>query len=493
MSGERGQARNARPYSRLRPFTLKGDYEGNAAVRRGGSGAKSGGSRTIGRGALEHTKQQKETGQMNKVFLSGTVESGPKLRLETGKTDQATFRLSAWHRAEDGQWRREVYTICCQDKRAYWAMVNIEAGQRIAVEGTLLGAGQVKIAALEIEYTSGRKRSNVQAEDAQCGTTQETRNDDADEGCEKEEPMETAEQTMELGGAQTEAQTPTLGKAQSNDGIDPRQRKWYDVGKRKGRTEASRARSAQGWNAAPGGKDGDKDGRFSRMGKKLLSMVLALVMVLGMAVCANADWLRSEPYTFWDIPWTSTEEDVRAIVRDKANIELEKQDYIQDQFLLEYRGDLLTLNGVQVQELSFTFEEERLNWVILTFDKLKGEKDIYDALKNTHQKVLESVVKKYGEPTNGSLLVGETYYCYPYLDRDHPSELDYDLVDLAVECKSSLCLFSDWFNITLLMQIEPQGESYTGYVSLSYDDRTLFVSGYGEDRGSYGDKIEIEL
>ena len=229
------------------------------------------------------------------------------------------------------------------------------------------------------------------------------------------------------------------------------------------------------------------------MGKKLLSMVLALVLALGVAVCANADWLRSEPHTFWDIPWTSTEEDVRAIVRDKANIELEKQDYIQDQFLLMYQGDRLALNGVNIEDIHFIFKKEKLHRISMSFLTLKGEKGIYDTLKSTHQKVLESVVKKYGEPTNGDLLVGETYYCYPYLDRDHPSELDYDLVDLAVECKSSLCLFSDWFNITLLMQIEPQGESYTGYVSLSYDDRTLFISGYGENRGSYGDKIEIEL
>ena len=430
---------------------------------------------------------------MNKVFLSGTVESGPKLRLETGKPDQATFQLKAWHRAEDGQWRREAYTVCCQDKRAYWAMVNIEAGQRIAVEGTLLGAGQVKIAAQEITYTFGRKRENGYTEDTKCGTTQGTTDDGADEGCEKEEPMETAEQAKELGGAQMEAETPALGEAQSNDGIDPRQRKWYDVGKRNGRTEASRARSAQGWNAAPGGKDGDKDGRFSRMGKKLLSMVMALVIALDVAVCANADWLRSEPHTFWDIPWTSTEEDVRAIVRNKANIELEKQDYIQDQFLLMYQGDRLELNGVDIENIRFIFKKEKLHRISVSLLTLKGKKDIYDTLKSTHQKVLESVVKKYGEPTNGSLLVGETYYCYPYLDRDHPSKINYDLVDLAVDAKDYICVFSNWFNITSQMQIDPRGESYTGYVSLSYDDRTLFVSGYGEDRGSYGDKIEIEL
>ena len=278
---------------------------------------------------------------MNKVFLSGTVESGPKLRLETGKPDQATFQLSAWHRAENGQWRREAYTVCCQNKRAYWAMVNIEAGQRIAVEGTLLGAGQVKIAALEIEYTSGRKRENGYTEDTQCGTTQGTTDDDADEGCEKEEPMETAEQAKELGEAQTEAQTPTPGKAQSNDGIDPRQLKWYDVGKKYGRTEASRARSAQGWNAAPGGKDWSKDGRFSRMGKKLLSMVLALVMALGMAVCGEAEdampegerteGVQEELHTIWGIPWGSSEDEVIRLAKKNAGFTISQHEDQEDE------------------------------------------------------------------------------------------------------------------------------------------------------------------
>ena len=326
---------------------------------------------------------------MNKVFLSGTVESGPKLRLETGKPDQATFQLSAWHRAENGQWRREAYTVCCQNKRAYWAMVNIEAGQRIAVEGTLLGAGQVKIAALEIEYTSGRKRENGYTEDTQCGTTQGTTDDDADEGCEKEEPMETAEQAKELGEAQTEAQTPTPGKAQSNDGIDPRQLKWYDVGKKYGRTEASRARSAQGWNAAPGGKDGDKDGRFSRMGKKLLSMVLALVLALGIAVCGGAEdaivTVRrdlDEMYTIWGLEWDMPLEEALQKIDENGGWDREYDQLYKISLFRPWKHFFYYLDSKDKNKeikVYVTWEDEEVDrqiWITIYDSKVENERNL---------------------------------------------------------------------------------------------------------------------
>ena len=415
---------------------------------------------------------------MNKVFLSGTVESEPELRLETGKPEQATFRLSAWHRAEDGRWRREAYTVCCQDKRAYWAMVNIEAGQRIAVEGTLLGAGQVKIAAQEITFTFGRKRENGYTEDTKCGTTQGTRDDDADEGCEKEEPMETAEQTMELGGAQTEAQTPTLGKAQSNDGIDPRQRKWYDVGKRKGRTEASRARSAQGRNAASGDKDGNKDGRFSRMRKKLLSMMLALVMALGMAAIGGAEdakpegermeGVQEELHMLWDIPWGSTPEEVRRLVQERAGIQLYivGDNTIEEAKILKNGIQEITLLGVPIWRFRCYFENGGLKSIDASFliDNKVGKRqfaaDGISLIRNTY----EAMDLIYGILTDsylGAQQKKDGEYFHYYFPED-AGEIDYALISQVIEENEWLNIDLYWVNVKLAFIFDSKEGSVTG-------------------------------
>ena len=423
---------------------------------------------------------------MNKVFLSGYVVSGPELKLETGKPVQAIFQMNAWHRAEDEQWKREAYTVCCLAKRARWAMDYIRAGQRLAVEGTLLGAEKVKIAAHEIAYIDGIRRARGPETDAKCEAGQEA-SDDTKEN--------EGEETM---AAEAQTETRTQGTAQSNDGIDPQQRKWYPMGKKNGRTEASRAASAQGENAAPDGKDRNNDGRFSRMKKKLLSMMLALVMALGVAVCANADMIhrdqaerdaaqarrdmsdeeRASLFTLWGIPWGCTIEEAERIARENAGVILVPTVENNLHWLDKGRQDIYIM-GCPVQILTIVAPYNSVNAIQIMLNQkeypsyMSGKdsvQDVLDVLKALYGGLYEKL-GHYEIAEMGAGKAGGERKIDWYHMPEKGGKIDFDICMDAASNNDWIVFDMYWNNVDLSISILPRDEERELVAMLDIDSK----------------------
>ena len=73
---------------------------------------------------------------MNKVYLSGTVASAPKLWQPENGAAHIAFQLMVSHKTAKGQIRRELYPVNAWLKTAQWAQATLRAGDAcIACKG----------------------------------------------------------------------------------------------------------------------------------------------------------------------------------------------------------------------------------------------------------------------------------------------------------------------------------------------------------------------
>ena len=196
------------------------------------------------------------------------------------------------------------------------------------------------------------------------------------------------------------------------------------------------------------------------MGKKLLSMVLALVMALGMAVCGGAEdakpkgerteGVQEELYTLWGIPWGSTEEVVRQVVREKTGLELECKEYPKHLTLSTPIFKEMQLYGIPVHSLALGLDENGFQYAQMTLSSYRYNSK--NALVQDTAAFLENIggilYQRIGFPLNGSLLVGKEtkFYKFPFTAQ---GRFDIPLMNQILDENDSVTMYITWSNVKL--------------------------------------------
>ena len=216
------------------------------------------------------------------------------------------------------------------------------------------------------------------------------------------------------------------------------------------------------------------------MGKKLLSMVLALVLALGMAVCVNADVIhrdqaerdaaqarrdmseeeRASLFTLWGIPWGCTIEEAERIARENAGVILVPTVGNNLNWLDKGRQDIYIM-GCPVHLLSVLAPYDSVECIQIALSR--KEYPSYTTGKDSAQDVLDVLKALYGGLYDklghyeiaemGAGKAGEEYrvdwYCMPEKD----GKVDFGVCIDAAQNNDWILFNMFWNNVELCVSV----------------------------------------
>ena len=195
------------------------------------------------------------------------------------------------------------------------------------------------------------------------------------------------------------------------------------------------------------------------MGKKLLSMVLALVLALGVAVCGGAEGertgdLQEELHTLWNIPFGCAPDEAIELAKKNAGVFLYKEYGSSGQCVKLVQGQqIINVLGWEIDKVILWIRDNKYKHGVIHYSFPPSKeykmlawfagnhiKDIYDKLTTLYGQYSDAIAYKSDPNTKDISLI---FYWFP----DDQGKLDDRLIMQMLEENQDMLFEVTWSNV----------------------------------------------